>query len=285
MFKKILKNVKTLYNYVEERYSLQSIVSFLLLGLTTGEIILYYVLDYFMPSSLILTFVIVAIPLSVYFLSMLLLVLAFRGLQVKQKNSIFSYFTLMGSVVPLVFLGYQNTVLAVLAIAFASLIVVLMSYPLLSKWMVWLSGVGFIFYVGIALFYYRESIMEALRQLSLVALFVLAFVLGDARLFNDEVEAYRQTLDIAPPKEIQDLEMVDNSDYMLMGTYIGYSFSYKVEPSYFGFIKDKVHNVPCEVPRKYLLCYEGKVNAYYHRIKYDMRTKRVEHHTGNRLKY
>jgi len=72
---------------------------------------------------------------------------------------------------------------------------------------------------------------------------------------------------------------------MIWGSYIGYTFAYKAEPSYFILIKDKVHSVPCKVPYKNLLCYEGKVNAYYHKIEYNIKTKGVLHYVKNHQDY
>ena len=160
-----------------------------------------------------------------------------------------------------------------------------MTYPIIKKIIGWFTGVAVISYLAVILVVNRESIIEGITQLALIPIFIIGLFSGDIGLPFSAKSVYSETLNITFSKEIKELKMVDNSDYMMWGTYIGYSFSYKVEPSYFTLIKDKVHNVPCEVPSNNFVCYKGTVNEYYHTIKYNTSTKKVRHRASNNQDY
>jgi len=277
-----------------------------------------------------------AIPFSVFFISIAMFIFAFLGIQDKEKNSIFSYLTIVGSTVPLIFLWNQNSIFLFLSVAITAAIILLITYPIIRKIVAWATGASVIAYLGMMVVINRETVMEAIYQykvflffyVAIAILTILVIIYPTIRkivewiagtsiisfmaiilifyrenlmesiyklllipiaiigIFSEDISTakstYFDTLDMKISKEVKELKMIDDtSDYMIWGSYIGYTFAYKAEPSYFILIKDKVHNVPCKVPYKNLVCYEGKVNEYYHKIEYNIKTKGVLHYVGN----
>jgi len=128
--------------------------------------------------------------------------------------------------------------------------------------------------------------MESIYKLALIPIAIIGIFSGDITLSPIAKSTYFDTLDMKFSKEVKELKMInDTSDYMIWGSYIGYTFAYKAEPSYFIVIKEKVHNVPCKVLYENLVCYEGKVNGYYHKIEYNIKTKGVLHYVSNHQDY
>jgi len=277
-----------------------------------------------------------AIPFSVFFISIAMFIFAFLGIQDKEKNSIFSYLTIVGSTVPLIFLWNQNSIFLFLSVAITAAIILLITYPIIRKIVAWATGASVIAYLGMMVVINRETVMEAIYQykvflffyVAIAILTILVIIYPTIRkivewiagtsiisfmaiilifyrenlmesiyklllipiaiigIFSEDISTakstYFDTLDMKISKEVKELKMIDDtSDYMIWGSYIGYTFAYKAEPSYFILIKDKVHNVPCKVPYKNLVCYEGKVNEYYHKIEYNIKTNGVLHYVGN----
>ena len=286
MYKQLKKALFSVYNYIKERYSLKSILSFVLVGVAVSLVVLYLILDYFVFNSLILTFIQVSIPFSVCFLSVAILVLALLGIQDREKNSIFSYLALIGSTVPFAFLWYQNHVFVFLAMGIGISTVIVMTYQIVQKIIVWGSGIGLVSYMTILVVVNGKDIVEALTKLALIPLLIVGLFSDDVSLTWTKEQAYSETLKMKVPKEVKNLTMEDNSDYMMWGTYIGFSFTYKAEATYFKELEEKIQEVPCnDLSYSFIVCYEGTVGEYYHRIKYDSKGKMVYHRVSNNRDY
>ena len=286
MLKKLKNALYTVYNYIEKRYSIKSILSFVLVGVAVSQVLIYLLLDYFVFSSLILTFIQVAIPFSLFFLSVAIFVLALLGMQDKEKNTIFSYVALVGSTVPFVFLWYQNHNFVFLSIGIGIPVVIVLTYQIVQKILIWFMGIGLVSYTTLLFVTYGKDIVDAVTKLALIPLFIIGLFSGDVSLTYTAEEAYHETLKIDVPKEIQYLKMEDNSDYMMWGTYIGYLFTYKAEEAYFKELEGMVQKVPCDdLSYSQIVCYKGSVGEYYHKIKYDTRSKMVYHNASNNRDY
>jgi hypothetical protein len=181
---------------------------------------------------------------------------------------------------------YQYKFFLFFYVAIAILTLLVITYPTIRKIVTWIAGTSIISYMAIILIFYRENLMESIYKLALIPIAIIGIFSGDITLLPTAKSAYSETLDMKISKEVKELKMInDSSDYMIWGSYIGYTFAYKAEPSYFILIKDKVHNVPCKVSYKNLVCYEGKVNGYYHKIEYNIKTKGVLHYVSNHQDY
>ena len=204
MFKEFKKALHLIYNYVEERYSIKSIVSFILLGVAVTQIIIYFILDYFTPTSLILIFIVVAIPFSVFFISIAMFIFAFLGIQDKGKNSIFSYVALVGSSMPLIFLWNQNRIFLFLSVAITVSILLLVTYPIVRKILAWATGTSIIAYLSLILVMYRENLMEGVYKLALIPIAIIGIFSGDIALPFSTESIYFETLEMNGSKQVKD---------------------------------------------------------------------------------